>query len=295
MFYDKDEFDPNNHSLDPVWAFKPFCDYFASWFPPGVKDKDYLIAQYDGALAYMDACITNIFATIDALGIWEDTLLVFDADHGETLYDHDCFFDHHSIYDVILHIPLVFYHRGKVAPGRFGDHCQMKDIVPTILDLLGVETEIKFDGRSLTPLMRGEPREEESEFYITEATWMRKHGWRTPEWKLIVALEPDFHFKPEVELYNLVDDPDENNNLAQAKPQIVKELQAKMEAHIARREKETGRTNPMYTNLDWHGREDMGPFKSSQQAYETLHIGTPEAAEALQAKELQTQRGQKEL
>ena len=49
---------------------------------------------------------------------------------------------------------------------------------------------------------------------------MRKHGWRTPEWKLIHALEPDFHFKPEVELYNLVQDPEENTNLAEQEPEL---------------------------------------------------------------------------
>ena len=61
----------------------------------------------------------------------------------------------------------------------------------------------------------------ESEFYITECTWMRKHGWRTPEWKLMIALEPDFHFKPEIELYNLVRDPEENVNLAEDEPEMV--------------------------------------------------------------------------
>ena len=67
-----------------------------------------------------------------------------------------------------------------------------------------------------------------------------------------------------------------------------------MQDFIAKREKETGRTDPMYTNLDWHGK-GCGPFKTSQQAYEAMHIGSPKAAKALQAKELQTQRGQKEL
>ncbi|MBE6931743.1 MAG: sulfatase, partial [Ruminococcaceae bacterium] len=117
---------------------------------------------------------------------------------------------------------------------------------------------------------------------ITEATWMRKHGWRTPEWKLIVALEPDFHFKPEVELYNLVTDPEENNNVADENPEIVAALRARMEKHIAERTAATGRENPMDTNLDWHG-AGCGPFKTSQQAYDTMHIGDPETARRLQA------------
>jgi len=122
---------------------------------------------------------------------------------------------------------------------------------------------------------------------------MRKHGWRTPEWKLIVALEPDFHFKPPVELYNLIKDPDENHNIAEEEPGVVRMLTERMEAHIARRERETGRRAPIYTNLNWHGRGVQ--FRSSQEAYDTLYIGSPREARDLQALELQTQRGQKEL
>ncbi len=294
MFYDKDEFDKSNHSLDPVMTFAPFCDYFASWFPPHCKDKDYIVAQYDGALAYMDSCIANIFETVRSLGIEEETLIVIDSDHGETLYDHACWFDHHGLYDCTLHIPLIFYYPGKVQPGqRFDDYVHMKDIMPTILELMGVKTKIKFDGRSLTPLFEGKPRTQEPEYYITECTWMRKHGWRTPEWKYMHALEPDFHFKPEIELYNLLSDPDENNNVADENPEVVKMLEERMQNWIAKRQKKVGREDPIYTNLNWHGRGVQ--FKSSQEAYDTLHIGSPKAAEALQAKELQTQRGQKEL
>ena len=67
-----------------------------------------------------------------------------------------------------------------------------------------------------------------------------------------------------------------------------------MQAHIVKREKETGRTNPMYTNLNWHGK-GTGPFKTSQEAYDSMHIGSPNAAKGLQAKELRTQRGAKKL
>jgi len=108
MFYDGNERDPKNRSLDPVMAFKPFCDYFASWFPPGCTDKNYINAQYDGAVAYMDACIANIFVTIAALGLEEETLVVITSDHGETLYDHECWYDHHGLYECTLAVPLAF-------------------------------------------------------------------------------------------------------------------------------------------------------------------------------------------
>ncbi|HNC22885.1 MAG TPA: sulfatase [Opitutaceae bacterium] len=295
IFYGGNELDPKNRSLEPVYKFKPFCDYFASWFPPGCTDKDYVVAQYDGAIAYMDACIADILATVASLGIEEETLVVVTSDHGETLYDHECWFDHHGLYDTTLAVPLAFVWPGKVPAGvRVSDFTQQKDTMPTLLDLIGLRPKIKFDGRSLVPFMRGRRLTAQNEFYITEATWMRKHGWRTPRWKYIEALEPDFHYKPQFELYDLVADPEENHNLAKRRPDIVKKLRARMLNHIAKREKETGRTNPMYTNLQWHGKEH-GPYESSDQAYNEMYIGSPEGAKLLQARELQRQRGCKKL
>ena len=215
MFYHGDECDPNNKSMEPVMTFKPFCDYFATWMPPGITDKDYVIAQYDGAIAYMDACIQSIFNALEAMGIEEETIVILNGDHGETLYDHECWFDHHGIYDVTLHVPLIIRYPGNIPAGqRVPGFNQHKDLVPTILELAEIDTGIDFDGRSLIPMINNEVTSHESEIYLTECTWMRKHGWRTPEWKLIRALEPDFHFKPSVELYNLIHDPDENENLA---------------------------------------------------------------------------------
>ncbi len=286
IFYGGDEFDPENKSMEPVFTFKPFCDFLASWMPPGVTDKDYVIAQYDGAVAYMDACIHNIFAATEGLGLDESTLIVLDSDHGETLYDHECYFDHHGLYEPTLHVPLVFRMPGRVPAGlRLAGNAVLADVMPTILDVMGIRKKLKFDGQSLFPEMKGRRRRPAAEFYITECTWMRKHGWRTPEWKLIHALEPDFHFKPEMELYNLVEDPEENVNLAAKEPKVVAMLEERMHDWIARRERETGRPNPMFTNLHWHGAKQVaGPFESSQQAYDTLHIGDVDAARRLQAR-----------
>jgi arylsulfatase A-like enzyme len=284
-FYHGDELNPRNHSMDPVKTFKPFCDFFASWMPPGITDKDYVIAQYDGAVAYMDACIQTIFTALEARDLLDRTIVVITADHGETLYDHECWFDHHGIYDTVLHVPLIIRYPRKVPAGlRIGGYCRHQDLMPTVLDLAEIETDIAFDGRNLMHMVSGEAASFDSEFYITECTWMRKHGWRTPQWKLILALEPDFHFKPPVELYNLVEDPDENHNLAECYPDVVALLRGRMEAWLEQRERETGLPNPIYHQGDWHGHPGVGAFQTSQQAYDTLHIGDVSAAQRLQAK-----------
>ena len=254
--------------------------------PAGLRDKDYVIAQYDGAIAYMDACIQNIFTTLTALGLDDNTIVVINSDHGETLYDHDCYFDHHGIYYNTLRVPLIIKYPGHVPAGlRVSGYNQHKDLVPTLMELMQIKPRLKFDGESLMSLIRGEKANLCSEFYITECTWMRKHGWRTPQWKLIRALEPDFHFKPAVELYDLLLDPEENNNVADKNPDVVAALTKRMEAWIKRRERQTKRTNPMFTQECWHGITKCGPaFTSSQQAYDSMHIGDPKQAAKLQEK-----------
>lgn len=284
IFYHGNECDPANTSMKPVMEFKPFRDYFASWMPAGISDKDHVIAQYDGELAYMDICMRRLFTQLETLRLMDNTIVVLNSDHGETLYDHDCFFDHHGIYDNTLKIPLIIRYPAKLPCGvRVKGYNQQKDLVPTLMELAGIDAGVKFDGRSLTALVDGRVPTFESSFYLTECTWMRKHGWRTPQWKLIHALEPDFHYKSEIELYNLVEDPDENNNLASKHPEVVEMMERQMNAHIEKRCRETGMSNPMLHQEGWHGHKDIGYFASSDQAYNTMHIGDPAAARKLQS------------
>ena len=69
LFYSKDPCSrklPN--TMNAVRAFKPFADYLLSWLPPGIRDAEFVIAQYDGALAYMDACIQRLVTRTEELG-----------------------------------------------------------------------------------------------------------------------------------------------------------------------------------------------------------------------------------
>lgn len=248
LFFTKDPADPKVNTMKPVFDFAPFADFFKSWMPPGVSDISWGIAAYDGALAYMDACIQQIFNKLNDLGLAEDTVIVLNGDHGETLADHDCYFDHHGLYDCTLHVPLIVKAPGLPAGKVVKGTVLHEDMVPSVLELLDlsdVAAKSKFDGKSWVPLIRGERETNYSEFYITECTWMRKHGWRTPQWKLIRALEPDFHGKPSVELFDLIADPNEDHNVAEREPGVVEALTQRMNAYLERRKKESGKGNPI--------------------------------------------------
>ena len=288
MFYHGDECDRKNKSMRPVMAFKPFCDFFRSWMPPGITDKDWVIAQYDGAVAYMDSCLQSIFTQLETLGILDETIIVLNGDHGETLYDHECWFDHHGLYEPTLTVPLIIRYPRRVPAGlRVTGYNQHKDLVPTLLDLARIPRSVhgqKFDGQSLMRLIRGQGSRFDTEFYITECTWMRKHGWRTPHWKLIEALEPDFHFKPTTELYDLIEDPSENHNVADAHPDLISTLRQRMAEFIKQRERALGIKNPMLTQGDWHGCQGIGAFKTSRHAYSLIHIGGVAEGQKLQSR-----------
>jgi len=98
---------------------------------------------------------------------------------------------------------------------------------------------------SLTPYFKNVHESPRSEFYITECTWQRKHGWRTPIWKFWDALEPDFHGKPPIELYNLIEDPAESKNLVDKYPEIVDMLRDRMNGWLRKRRRQTGKGNPI--------------------------------------------------
>ncbi len=282
IFYHGDECDAANRSMDPVLAFEPFKHTLIDMLPPGITDRKYVNAQYDGSIASMDASIQAIFTALEAHGLFDETIVAINGDHGEELDEHGYWYDHHGLYDNILHVPLMMRYPPKLPSGnRVAGYNQHKDLVPTILELAEIDAGIDFDGRSLLPMIEGEVPSHASEFYITECAWMRKHGWRTPQWKLIRALEPDFHFMPPVELFNLIEDPEESCNLAEELPEVVATLTARLDAWVSKREAEAGLPNPIHHQPGWHAIEGIDYFNSSQQAYENLRIGRP-SQEALQ-------------
>ena len=126
----------------------------------------------------------------------------------------------------------------------------LTDIAPTILDYAGLQSvseREQMEGVSLRPLMENGTHDGTTEaVYLTECGWMKKRGWQTRKWKLIVETggTPAVYNTPNLELYDLEEDPDEVYNLAEEADEVVARLKADMAAFLERRLTETGLPDP---------------------------------------------------
>ena len=251
MFYDGDERNPSNRSMDPVWASPWFKRYFEEWMS-GVTDIEFVKAQYDASIAYSDHCAGIILDRLREMGRWDDTVVILQADHGEELDDHGMWFDHHGLYETNVRVPFLLRFPGDTNGGKVVNGLTtLLDVFPTILDALGIPSPVSdLPGKSLLPVIHGTENHTAESVYLTECTWLRKHAWRTEEWKLIEALEPDIYNSPLLELYDVRADPTEQRNIAQEKPKVVARLTAERDGHIKRRLDSTGLPNPLVEQSD---------------------------------------------
>jgi arylsulfatase A-like enzyme len=123
------------------------------------KPLGWYVAQYDGEIAAVDAEVGRVMDALDASAVRERTLVVITSDHGESLGEHDYYFDHgENLFDPSMRIPLIVSGPGVKAGARAGVLATTLDFVPTILDAVKVSYPPDLAGESLLPATRGEPR-----------------------------------------------------------------------------------------------------------------------------------------
>ena len=121
------------------------------------RDLEHLIALYDGALAFVDQEIGRLLASLEALGLAEDTLVVVTADHGEEFFDHGHKTHRRQLYLESVAVPLVMRWPAGLPAGRTVEgNVGLVDLVPTLCSAAGIEPGAPTPGIDLLPLARGE-------------------------------------------------------------------------------------------------------------------------------------------
>jgi arylsulfatase len=233
----KNPFSSDYSTFEPIKR-QPFWEMFKDlWFNKlgPVTDADYIASLYDAEIRHVDDGIREILTTLERCGIADNTLVILTGDHGESMYQHDIYFDHHGLYDDVIHVPLIMRLPGVIPAGtRIQNMVQHLDIAPTVMDLVrpAVSTE-GMEGSSLLPLACGTVHTGGYESIVScENTWQKKWCLRTQTHKLILSRELDHHGMPRRELYDLVADPLETNNLADDQTQIADAMEQELEDWI---------------------------------------------------------------
>ena len=124
----------------------------------GAKSLGFYVAQYDGEIAAADAEVGHVLEALEHSAVRDQTLVLLASDHGESLGEHDYFFDHgENLFDPSLRIPLVLAGPGIERGRRSSELASTLDIVPTLLDALKVSYPPDLAGMSLLGAARGEP------------------------------------------------------------------------------------------------------------------------------------------
>ncbi|MDA7633203.1 sulfatase-like hydrolase/transferase [bacterium] len=152
------EKDIKEHDVKNIFGL-PFRDDYVD---KTGNDPDELLRMfsgwYDGSIRGMDAEMGRLLKALKEMGIDDDTLIVFSSDHGEELWEHGRFFHSHTVYGELSQVPLMFRWPGNpnFRKGGMVDRViENLDIMPTLLELSGIEGPAAMQGRSLVPLIDG--------------------------------------------------------------------------------------------------------------------------------------------
>ena len=175
------------------------------------RDFYYYLARYDGEIRYLDEQFKQLIETLKELELYDDALIIFTADHGEGLGEHQYYFAHGEyLYNSLIHVPLIIKF-GKEKTGRQTDYVQHIDIVPTIVNMLRLPVDSPFRGVDLrSDNLKGRK-------IVGEMQSPRlKDGTRISlglDGLKLIYTPASKHY----ELFNLKEDPHETNNLIDEK------------------------------------------------------------------------------
>jgi arylsulfatase A-like enzyme len=168
------------------------------------REKDHVRALYDSNVAYDDAMLGRLIARLVAWGVWDRTMLIVTADHGDELWEDGRVGHEQGQDDTLIHVPLLIHYPPLFPAGRITNATEGIDLLPTIADVLGIPADAEWQGASLVPAAHG------ARAYpglASSSGFEAEHGARIGAWKLRLA------GTAAPALFHLATDPDEKKDL----------------------------------------------------------------------------------
>ena len=195
----------NNHGIARVSTPNP---------PPDMAPE--MVRLYDGEITYMDRYLGQLFAWLKQTGLYDETLIVFTADHGEEFYEHGGWWHGLTLYDEQIHVPLLVKLPGQATGEIDTGLARTLDIAPTVLRIAGFDAPKAMQGVDLR-----NPEQERPKFVYAEEDHQGNvlYAGRSMDWKYMAANGGNPRGLPPRSLFHLANDPAEMHNLSQAEPE----------------------------------------------------------------------------
>jgi arylsulfatase A-like enzyme len=169
------------------------------------REKEHVRALYDSNVSYQDDLLRELIERLTAAGLWESTMLIVTADHGDEQWEDGRVGHGASTRDQLVHVPLLIHYPAMFPAGTVVEGAESVDIVPTVADVLGGAMDPRWQGTSLVPIANGVGRG--GQRLAMSSMYEGSHGGRIGTWKVRIPGAG----KPEV--YQLDTDPAELTDL----------------------------------------------------------------------------------
>jgi len=197
----------------------------------GDADLAQLRALYDAEISYLDSQIGALLLALEVEGLLDESLVVFVADHGEEFLDHDSVLHGYTLYEEQLRIPLMIRHP-ELPARRVSRLSRQVDVLPTLLELLGIAIPEPLQGESLATLMKAEQSPDVgdeapvfAEASLRAVRTVALDSYSRGGWKLIETRVPEAR----KQLFNLHDDPQERHDRFASEPEVAERMSAELQ------------------------------------------------------------------
>jgi len=212
--------------------FLHYYDPHANYQPPEPFASMFAQDLYAGEIAYTDYCIGQVVTKLKELDLYDSTLIIITSDHGEMLGEHGERTHGYYIYQSNIKVPLIFKLPGKHKPKRITNIVGLIDIVPTVCHLLDIKSPSEVQGINILRDIGKNASPQESRNIYCQCLQPTKYngnsllGVVTDSFKYIQTTRP--------ELYDMIKDQAEKNNLIAEQPQQARILKDKLAQIIER-------------------------------------------------------------
>jgi arylsulfatase A-like enzyme len=189
--------------------------------------------KYDTAVRYSTDQLGAFFDLLIQRRLFDDALVIVTADHGEELFDHGGFSHGFSLHREVVHVPLFVKLPGQREAREVVDRVSLMDVMPTVLEVAGIDPVPGIDGGSL--LAMHERESEEPAVRLSQTAWAARcvaRGITSGRWRLLEIERNYERLQNVVRLYDVELDPGETRELSAEEPEVVAQLRRRLRRHF---------------------------------------------------------------